>query len=67
MATVAYICDFKDPRCKDRCSGPSFGICFHTTDPDHAVNGSCPDPENHPERFEYFRNGDIYFEKEEGR
>lgn len=41
-------------------------ICKHNTVPEYAKNGTCEDPENHPERFEFydeliFRDG-IYYD-----
>ena len=55
MSTVIYLCDGKKPcatagRC--RLVDPEAGCCRRTSDPAHAVNGACGDPENHPERFE---------------
>lgn len=58
---IAYICDghakcSMEPGCFIR-EDPitwSDSICYHTLDPNHAVNGICYDPENHPERFTGF-------------
>ena len=66
---VAYICDGKNcPKpvgCKVK--NKKKGLCLHTTDPKHAVNGKCRDPWNYPERFEMEKigNAKFYFEKEE--
>lgn len=38
-------------------------MCHHTTHADHAINGPCEDPENHPERFEYVKNLEEYWER----
>ena len=69
---VVYLCDGKMPCAKKvGCflSGSDVGFCKHTTDPEHALYGVCPDPQNHPERFEIIRDkrtGEVidYFEKE---
>lgn len=69
---VFYLCDAqKDCAGKDGCAyGIEIGPCKYTSDPSHARNGACPDPQNHPERFEKVKgkkgewNG-MYFEKEE--
>lgn len=67
--TVAYICDGK--ACEDQlwpsCKIPRTEIdhCDHTTNPEHAKNGPCEDPENHPERFKELQNG-RYWEIEQG-
>lgn len=58
---IAYICDGHDkcsmePGCFLR-EDPvtwSDSICYHTLNPNHAVNGICKDPKNHPERFTCF-------------
>ena len=70
---VLYICDCKKPCAAGigcHRSGSDFGLCSYTTDPEHALYGSCADPQNHPERFgRVFSdetdawNGD-YYEKE---
>ena len=56
---VAYLCDGNG--CKSAwpsCKNPEFaGMCRHTTDPEHAVNGPCEHPEEHPERFEELEPG----------
>lgn len=61
---VAYICDGNIPECsKTGCAYiHEYGLCMNTCDEDHARNGACPDPENHPERFEYIQG--VYFERE---
>ena len=70
---VLYLCDGKKERCGQKCGcsfGKSeYGNCKHTAEPEHAINGPCPDPQNHPERFEAVVNkvnGAVmyYFEKE---
>ena len=33
-------------------SGPKYRDCYRTCDPKYALNGTCADPANHPERFE---------------
>ena len=53
MNAIIYLCDDKKP-CVNRgfCKLSGTGDCGHTTDADHAKNGICLDPHNHPERFE---------------
>ena len=50
---IAYLCDKK--ACADArrsCNGLwKNALCRHTTNPAHAVNGACKDPQAHPERF----------------
>ncbi len=50
---IMYICDgnmcgSKAMYCKYRHKN---WLCAHTTDKNHAANGECKDPWNHPERF----------------
>lgn len=65
MKHIVYLCDRK--ACiingKDYC----VKNCMHTCRGDHAINGLCEDPENHPERFEKIesRIGPVYKEKED--
>lgn len=65
MKHIVYLCDRK--ACiindKDYC----VKNCMHTSRGDHAINGLCEDPENHPERFEKIesRVGPVYREKED--
>ena len=69
VTSVAYICDGKDcadqlwPSCK--ITGTKIDHCDHTTNPEHAKNGPCEDPENHPERFKELQSG-RYWEIEQG-
>ena len=58
-ALVFYICDGK--ACKN-CSEE----CSHTSKVEHAVNGACENPQDHPERFQLKLGLDkpLYFEKE---
>ena len=47
---ILYICDqhfCDDPSCLKYENYE----CHHTTSPNHALNGKCEDPWNHPERF----------------
>ena len=70
---VVYLCDCRKPcgmgnGCAQNNS--AFGFCKHTTDPEHALNGACDDPQNHPERFEVVcdkKTGEVidYYEKEQ--
>ena len=53
---ILYLCDGKKEQCSGKI-GCFFGnsdlnSCKHTTDPAHALNGPCPEPQSHPERFE---------------
>lgn len=61
---VAYICDQKGG-CKSKwpsCKNPEFAdLCTHTTDPEHAVNGKCANPDKDPDRFEEIRPG-VFWE-----
>ena len=54
MTKTCYICDGKACKkalyCRNR--NPKNWLCAHTTNSAHAVNGPCPDPWKHPERFE---------------
>lgn len=62
---VAYLCDGHGCK-KERpsCTIPEFaGMCRHTTDPEHAVNGACEDPKGEPERFLEFEPG-VFVEKD---
>jgi len=72
---IAYLCD-----CRKKCAdspgcfknGMDVGFCRHTTDPKHALNGECAEPQNHPERFNavYDKTNDAvmyYIEKETWR
>ena len=45
---VLYLCDGEG--CEYICHREVY-VCEHTTDPQHAVNGACEQPELHPERF----------------
>ena len=52
---ILYLCDaLRECAGMNGCCayGIVRGPCRHTTDPSHARNGACPDPQNHPERFE---------------
>lgn len=53
-----YLCDRRE-QCRESksCGDP----CELTGNPEHAINGGCEDPENHPERFLKVR--DYYIEK----
>lgn len=58
---IAYICDGKakcslEPCCFARFEPVTLSdvVCRHTLEEEHAVNGICSDPENHPERFTAF-------------
>lgn len=70
---VLYLCDCRLPCAMNvgcHQSGTAVGVCRHTTQPEHALNGACADPQNHPERFEPVidnRTGYVvdYFEKEQ--
>ena len=63
---VAYLCDGQG--CKSEHKSCVFWPedsscrCRHTTDPDHAVNGPCEHPEQHPERFEELEPG-VFVER----
>lgn len=53
---TAYICNGLDPECSDkpgcyRTLLPGMDHCRHTFSEKYAANGTCADPENHPERF----------------
>ena len=66
MKRIAYLCDgngcdSKHKSCEYLPKG-HMARCTHTSDPEHAVNGRCDDPENHTERFMYWGNG-LYEEK----
>lgn len=55
---VLYICDGRKAcassvSCVYSRSGD--GQCRHTKDPEYALNGTCSDPENYPERFSVYR------------
>ena len=70
---ILYLCDGLR-ECAGRNGCCAYGIvrgpCRRTTDPSHARNGACPDPQNHTERFEKMKgqkgewNG-MFVEKEE--
>lgn len=69
---IAYICDGHAscslrPGCFLREDPVTWSdtVCYHTLDPEHAKNGICPDPENHPERFTAFPEFDRikYYER----
>lgn len=65
---IAYICDGLVPECSDkpgchRFMKPGMAYCAHTFDPDHAANGACEDPENHPERFTRLDHFETEFEE----
>ena len=56
MKKIAYICDGLMPKCSDkvgcfRLAKTGMDYCRHTFDPNHAKNGGCSDPQDHPERF----------------
>ena len=58
---IGYICDGHadcslEPGCFLREDPVTWSdtVCRHTWDPQHAVNGICLHPENHPERFTGF-------------
>ena len=58
MNKIAYICDGYDkcslePGCflREDPQTATDWCCNHTTNPKHAINDICDDPENHPERF----------------
>ena len=62
---IAYLCNGKDeciygPMCvyREEPWTASDDICRHTLKPEHALNGICTDPENHPERFQVIDLGD---------
>lgn len=62
---IAYLCDGMDV-CNNkvgcfRMMNPGISNCHHTLNPEHAANGPCEDPENHPERFNKL---DIWDESE---
>ena len=60
MSKILYICNGK----KECAGSPSCGYdCFHTADPKYALLGECKDPENHPSRFAYDEDLDLYSEK----
>ena len=66
MIHTVYLCDRK--ACifdgTDYCT---YDYCKHTQKPNHAINGPCEAPEDHPERFEAIetRIGIVYKEKED--
>ena len=70
---IAYICDGKDHCCQEpgcfmweEYAADTDMICRHTINPEHAVNGVCEDPENHPERFVCYVDGHLirkYYER----
>ena len=56
---VLYLCDCRMPCATEvGCykNDSAVGFCKHTTKPEHAMNGICEDPQNHPERFEPIRD-----------
>lgn len=57
MKNVVYLCDRKQ-KCGN--SNSCGDLCFHTFDPDHALNGSTMNPQTDA-RFE--KNGLYYVEK----
>ena len=62
-ATVAYLCDGMGCKSEHKsCRGfpAKSEYCRHTTDPDHAVNGPCEHPEEHPERFAELEPGKFW-------
>lgn len=62
MEGILYLCDRKAclPQFR-QCSvwGDKY-FCQHTVFEDHAKNGPCKDPENHPERFERMEDNNGY-------
>lgn len=65
MKHVVYLCDRK--ACIINGTDYCVDNCMLTHKADHAINGFCEDPDNHPERFEKIesRVGPIYKEKED--
>lgn len=61
MNGTLYLCDGKACESQFKWCGEEY--CHHTMFEDHAKNGPCKDPENHPERFERIEdsNGDVTF------
>ena len=64
-----YLCD-GGRKCNKSLScllNPSafMGVCQHTTDENHALNGICDHPEEYPGRFEEIKSGNriIYCER----
>ena len=53
MTNVIYICDRKQP-CSVHCLNHKGYPCHHTSNPDHAKNGTCERPWEDPARFEVF-------------
>lgn len=67
MGMIAYLCDGNGcSHVNKSCRTRMRERCHHTTDPAHAVNGACEDPQRHPERFLYLGNG-KYMEREDYR
>lgn len=48
---VLYLCDHNACRSQNR-SCLTDGLCRHTSNPDHAVNGYCEHPNLEPDRFD---------------
>ena len=65
MRHVVYLCDRK--ACIIDGTDYCVDNCMYTHKGEHAINGPCEDPENHPERFEKIetRVGPVYKEKED--
>lgn len=63
---VAYLCDGQGCKREHKSCQvwpeDSPCRCWHTIDPEHAVNGPCEYPEEHPERFAELEPG-VFFEK----
>lgn len=62
MSTIFYLCDGKNPACKhkDHCAFSENAysnkdLCFHTTNPDHARNGTF---DKNPDKRPFFANID---------
>jgi len=57
MKRVLYLCDgnkscgINNSFCAGKKANKEGESCAYTSDPSHAINGECDDPENHPERF----------------
>ena len=67
VRNVLYLCDGNGCRYEHKmCKMQDSERCMHTTNPAHAINGVCEDPQRHPERFRYIGNGD-YAELEDYR
>lgn len=68
MDNILYLCDHRVEKCMLQCAmrrAAGLEDCRHTTDPAHAVNGTCEHPEREPERFgvvDIPRRGAWYYE-----